>query len=191
MARDYRNLESYLNYLSRDIYEQPEDSGHTSMAAWVIDHWCSKLVGCHDVLDLGCGQGLCEPMFSHYGMNWKGVTLGPDYVVCERKGLNVVKEDFSFLPFPDNSFDLLFSRHSLEHSFSPVCSLLEWRRVTKQWVCIVVPDPAHYTVRGKNHISVLYRDQWVWLFELAKLKVIWESVADNEMRWMLEKVQDL
>jgi|SRR5690349_60542 len=188
--RNYAHLDNYLNVLQSDVYEQPEDSGHSKYAKEVIDRWCSKLVGCQTVLDLGCGSGFCEPMFARHRIVWKGVTLGPDYLVCEEKGLDVVKEDFNFLSFPDNSFDLLFARHSFEHTFSPLVSLMEWRRVTKQWVCIIVPNPANFTVRGKNHLSVLYSDQLKWLFEVAKLNLIWEDINDFEYRYMLEKVQD-
>lgn len=188
--RDYRNLDYYLNVLENSIYEQPEDEEHTAHAQNIIDMWCSKLLGCKSVIDLGCGQGMCKSMFERHDIVWKGVTLGPDYLVCKEKGLDVIKEDFNFLPFEENSFDLCFARHSFEHSFSPLMSLMEWRRVTKQWVCIVVPNPASFTVRGKNHFSVLYTDQLLWLFEVAKLKVLWTDISDFEYRYMLEKVQD-
>lgn len=192
MARDYRHLEHYLNILSNDIYEQPEDTGHTAYAKEVIDAWCSKLLSCKNVLDVGCGQGFCKPLFERLGIDWTGVTVGPDFIYClDNKVGPVYNEDFNFLPFYENSFDLVFSRHSIEHSFSPLFSLFEWRRVTKQWVCIVVPNPKHFTVRGKNHLSVLYDDQWKWLFEVSKLHMIWEHITDFEYRFMLEKVVDL
>lgn len=188
--RNYSNLDVYLNQLQDSIYEQPEDEGHTAQARDVIDRWCSKLVGCETVLDVGCGQGMCADMFARHKISWFGVTLGPDFLVCQDKKLNVGKQDFNFLEFRDNSMDLVFSRHSFEHSFSPLLSLMEWRRVTRQWVCIIVPNPKSFTVRGKNHFSVLYSDQLKWLFETAKLKLIWEEVSEFEMRYMLEKVQD-
>lgn len=188
--RNYRNLESYLNLLNQDIYAQPPDPVHTAQAQDVIDNWCSKLLGCESVLDLGCGQGICSSMFARHGIKWTGVTLGPDFLVCKDLGLNVHREDYNFLPFADNSFDLVFARHSLEHSFSPLFSLFEWRRVCKQWICIITPNPYSFTVRGKNHLSVLYADQMRWLFEVSHLNVIWENQSDFEFRYMLEKTHD-
>ena len=42
--------------------------------------------------------------------------------------------DYNFLEYPDNSFDLVFSRHSLEHSPFPVLTLMEWYRVARDFM---------------------------------------------------------
>ena len=53
---------------------------------------------------------------------------------------------------------------------------MEWRRVSNQWLGLVLPHPDHYTVRGKNHFNVLYNDQIMWLLECAGWKVIWDEI---------------
>lgn len=187
--RDYQNIERYLNELAGDIYEQPPDAGHTEMAQWVIDNWISSMSTCKTVLDVGAGQGFTQPMFAKLGMIWTGVTLGKDYLICKEMGLDIHNADMSFLPFNDNSFDLLFVRHTLEHSSMPLLSLMEFERVSKQWVCIILPDPNHYGYTGRNHYSVMTHVQLVWLAARAGLKPIWELIKDNEIRVMFEKGQ--
>jgi len=188
MSRNYKHVERYLNELLQDIYNQPPDEGHTNWARDVITGWCSKLVGCNTVLDIGCGAtGFCQPIFAEFGINWTGITLGDDYITCKNSGLNVYNSDMSFLPFEDESFDLVFARHSLEHSVMPLISLMEWHRVSKQWVCVILPKPEKFTYTGKNHYSIMPHVQLVWLAARAGLRPIWEKVTDDEIRVMFEK----
>jgi len=43
------------------------------------------------------------------------------------------------LPFKDKSIDFVLSSHVIEHFFDPIRALLEWERVSKRYVFIVVP----------------------------------------------------
>ena len=191
MARNYQNLERYINKLSEQIYEQPPDPGHTQWATEIIDKWISQMPTCKSILDVGCGQAFCKPLFEKYGKTWAGVTLGPDYLVCQQNGIEpVFNADFNFLDMIEKeSYDLVFSRHSLEHSFSTLISLSEWWRISAQWLCIITPSPLFWTVRGKNHLSVLYPDQLKWNFELTNWGIMWEDHTPEEDRWMLEKIR--
>lgn len=176
--RDYKNIDSYLNKLAGQIYRQPEDEGHSGLAYKVINHWMSRLTGCEKVLDLGCGEGFCAPFFETWGIEYEGVTLGDDYLFAKETGRNIRKMDFSFLDYSDKQFDLLFSRHSLEHSPFPLLTLMEWRRVSKQWLGVVVPAPEWYGYVGKNHYYVLNQEQWVNLMDNAGWNVIWNEVDE-------------
>ena len=175
--RNWNNHEIYLNELTEDIYPQPEAKDlHGALAKKVIDLWMSRLPDCKSVLDLGCGEALCQDLFQKWHASYEGVCLGEDYIVARDKGRNVKPMDFSFLEYPDDSFDLLFSRHSLEHSPMPLLTLMEWNRVSKQWLGLVVPAPEWYGVTGRNHYYVLYQNQWENLLENAGWKVIWRDV---------------
>jgi ubiquinone/menaquinone biosynthesis C-methylase UbiE len=43
------------------------------------------------------------------------------------------------LPFPDKSYDFVLSSHVIEHFYDPVKALLEWARVARKYLFIVVP----------------------------------------------------
>lgn len=174
--RDYRRVDHYLNVLLGDVYAQPEDAGHTALTKEFIDTRISRITTAHNVLDLGCGEGFAQPMFEELGMDYTGICLGQDYVEATRKGRNVLKMDFSFLDFPDKSFDLLYSRHSLEHSPIPLLTLMEWHRVSRAFLAVCVPAPEHYTYRGINHYFVFNEEQLENVFDCAGWHVMWHDL---------------
>lgn len=174
--RDFSHINSYIDRLYSDIYEQPEDIGHTRLAQKVVDHWCSRMTTCHSVLDVGCGQGMCQPMFERWGIGYTGIAIGEDVIRAQSLNRNVQVMDFSFLDFPDSSFDMIFSRHSLEHSPMPLLTLMEWERVAKNWLGIVLPAPEWYTYAGQNHYAVMNMEQIKNLLGVAGWRVMWEDV---------------
>lgn len=187
--RDYKRIELYLNSLLEDIYAQPPDEGHQWAIVDCAARWLSLLTGVNSILDVGCGQGQAIPVLKKYAGKVTGVTLGEDCGICQAKGFDVRQEDMSFLSFPDNSFDLVWARHTLEHSPMPLLTLMEWHRVSKQWLCLIVPDLEHFGPTGQNHYYVLRSDQWANLLERAGWHPIWEDNSNQmEYRFMCEKV---
>jgi ubiquinone/menaquinone biosynthesis C-methylase UbiE len=43
------------------------------------------------------------------------------------------------LPFSDKSFDFVISSHVIEHFYDPIKALLEWARVARKYIVVVVP----------------------------------------------------
>ena len=84
--RNWQNIDRYLTQLATDIYEQPEDPGHTALAQKVVDVWMSRMTSCKSVLDLGAGQGMCESMFKKWNVEYEGVALGLDVVKAQELG---------------------------------------------------------------------------------------------------------
>lgn len=159
----------YISRLYKQIYPQPEDAGHTAWAKYVIDTFCPLV---NTVLDVGCGTGFCEPLFLAKGIKYTGCTLGiEDLKEAGYRGRHVVSCDMSDLKFPDNRFDMIFARHTLEHSPMPVLTLMEWQRVAKK-LLLVMPAPEYWTYRGQNHYSVANKEQlWNW-FDVSGWEVI-------------------
>lgn len=177
--RDYKHIDRYLNQLYGDIYAQPEDGGHKDLAKKVVDFWMERMTTCHSVLDCGAGEGFCQPLFEHWGISYEGIAIGQDVTIAQNKGRNVKKMDFSFLDYPENSFDLVFSRHSLEHSPFPLLTLMEWYRVSRSWLGIVLPAPEWYTYKGLNHYSVMNKEQIENILDRAGWSVLWHDVDEQ------------
>lgn len=177
--RDYAQFDSYVNQLTADVYAQPADAGHTAWAQQAIATLCAIPRGMTNILDVGCGQGFLEPVFRARGLDWTGVTLGEDYQVAKAKGLKVHEADMTFLPFQDKSFDLIFARHVLEHSPFPVITLMEWKRVSRAggFLILIAPTPEYWTIRGRNHYSVLRKEHLWWLLERAG----WHPIHENQL----------
>lgn len=193
--RDYGYFDTYLDRLQEDIYPQPPDELQQQYGDDVINDWIRFLPDCTRVLDVGCGQGQFAQTFKNAGMTWQGITLGDDAQICWGNGLDVYQRDFSFLEiFPSERFDIIFARHCLEHSPFPVLTLMEWARVSRKYLCVVLPNPFGSIARshvgaykGQNHYSVMTGEHFLWLAQRAGWHKIKDYVNDFEMRFLLEK----
>lgn len=186
MNRNFGHINRYLNILLSDIYPQPQDEGHTKMAMEVFDKWILPTKLGKSVLDVGCGDtAFMRNPFEGVGMKYTPVSL-------KSTDPTILTMDFSFLEFDDESFDLVFARHALEHSPMPLLTLMEWYRVATSFLCLILPDPKHYGWVGRNHYAVMNKEQTISLAERAGWRVIWEDESEpTEIRLMFEKVRDI
>lgn len=185
MIRDYSNFDAHLNSLSEDVYEQPEDEGHLQLAYDMI-YWM-QAPSCHSVLDAGSGDGFCQPMFENKGMAYVGICLGSDGDIGRTMGHTLINMDYTFTNFPENTFDLVFARHSLEHSPFPLLTLMEWHRISNKYLGLVMPNPSHYTFTGRNHYSVAWPTQIAWWLRRAGWRIIQAKLFNTEFWFVCEK----
>jgi SAM-dependent methyltransferase len=185
--RDYTYIDQYLTELEEDVYPQPPDEEHTKQAKYVIDMWVADL-DIYDVLDVGCGEAFCQPFFEEYGIYYRGVCLGEDYDEAIELGRAVTKEDFHFLLDGQNTFDLVFARHVLEHSPMPLLALMEWHRVSRQYLILILPKPKFWLFLGRNHYSVVVASQARFLLDRAGWEILEEDHSHEwEYRFLCEK----
>ena len=112
------------------------------------------------VLEVGCGAGVDLARFAKGGAEVTGVDLAPSAIALaranfEQQGLQGRFEvaDGERLPFPDNSFDLVFAHGVVQYTANPRHLVAECRRVLK-------PD-GEAVFQVYNRIS--------WLNALSKL----------------------
>ncbi len=101
------------------------------------------------ILDLGTRDGYLVQLLSEHGFDAIGIELlGKVARFARKRGRNVVQMDMHNLRFPDAYFDLIISRHSLEHFLNHRQVLAECARVLKDdgFLFIVIPIE-----RGKPH----------------------------------------
>lgn len=184
--RNYLFFDRYLDELQQDIYEQAEDVGHTEMAKDIINKWMPLLPDVKTVVDMGCGTAFCSKFFFEYNVGYSGIDK-LDYPT-----LYVTTGDFTFSNIHDEVFDLVFSRHSLEHSPFPLITLMEWHRIAKKYLMLVVPNPSYYTYVGRNHYSVLNIRQCRWLLRRAGWQIIERDYSEHtELRFLCKKLPRL
>ncbi len=187
--RDYRHIDRYLDELSQDIYKQPADKGHINSARKVINEFASHLPANTTVLDVGCGEGFAQPMFEFLNMKYCGICLGDDFEEAKRLGRNVYEMDFSFTTFPDNNFDLIFSRHSLEHSPIPLLTLMEWHRIAKNWLLLVLPNPEYYGWFGRNHYFLMENLKQIrWWLRRSGWEILRHKKLEDELWFFCQKL---
>jgi len=69
-----------------------------------------------EVIDLGTRTGYAVELLKSAGYDAMGVEIEKEYVdYAVEKGLNVIVDDIMDSKLPSNKFDLVYSRHVLEH----------------------------------------------------------------------------
>jgi SAM-dependent methyltransferase len=105
----------------------------------VVD-FCLETGRAHRILDIGTGTGLFAESFSKHGLEVSGVDANPEMLTAARQ--YVPDGEFregtaEALPYPDNSFDLVFLGLVLHETDEPLKVLQETRRVARQRVGIL------------------------------------------------------
>lgn len=178
-------LNEFLERIERDTYPEPPTPGHTQITEQMLEALLTAypLAPGSRVLDVGCGQGVALELFQQRGFEATGVALGDEDVrAATAKGLRVFKMDQSFLDFEDDSFELIWSRHCLEHSIFPYFTLWGMRRVLKPGGGLYVEVPAPETSckheTNPNHYSVLPHGMWRELFERSGFDLLEAQTLD-------------
>ncbi|MBF0109385.1 MAG: class I SAM-dependent methyltransferase [Magnetococcales bacterium] len=196
-------IKSFLQHLRADIYPEPSGEPHPTITKQMIKQLAETgiILPGQRILDAGCGHGLALEEFARHGVDALGITLGPEAEQCRQRGLDVRDMDVSFLEFDTAFFDLIWCRHTLEHSFSPLLTLYGFYRTLKNdgrlYVEVPAPDTACHHEKNPNHYSVLGKSMWSSLFAKSGFILEWtgdfsfETAAGSDLYWsfMLRKKQ--
>ena len=84
------------------------------------------------ILEMGCGRGEFLNEFTKLGMNGFGIDLSNFAEnFCENAEIKVVDISRDSIPYPDNSFDVFFSKSFIEHFYYPEKVFEEAYRILK------------------------------------------------------------
>jgi len=123
------------------------------------------------ILDLGCGRGRSRALFEavNPAIRWVGVDIINSPEVGGRAATipGMVAFDGVRLPFPDASFDVVFTQQVLEHVRHPEPLLAEALRVL---------TPAGEMIGSTSHLEP-YHSHSLWNFTPFGLKVIAEEAG--------------
>ncbi|MCH8741950.1 methyltransferase domain-containing protein [Patescibacteria group bacterium] len=148
------------------------------------------------ILDLGCGRGVLTNAIKNY---FQAKVVGVDI-----KDQRIVK-NFPFriyngekLPFPDNSFDIVFLSYVLHHTEDPKKVISEAKRVTKKKIIIFedLPEGIFGILMSKFHhtaYSVIFnhkafhrktRKGWEKSFNELDLRVVSSKRIKKWIVWL-------
>jgi SAM-dependent methyltransferase len=139
-----------------------------------------------DVLDVACGPGLLACAFAAHARHVTGIDLTPAMIeqaqfLQRSKGLvNLVWKvgDVLSLPYPDDTFSVVFTRYSFHHLLDPKAVLAEMVRVARPGGRVVVVDV--YTTSPEqaeeyNHVEKLRDPSHVRALGLDELEALFRS----------------
>lgn len=194
---DIVKLRFYYEYILGQVYDEGESPFHKQITEDVVKKFIDPLELPLDayILDLGCGPGFfLDEMKTRGYTNSLGVTLSPDdYDLCNANGHQARKSDINFLEELDESVDLIFCRHAIEHSPFPYITLLEYNRVLKphgkMYIEVPAPDSERIHENNKNHYSILGDAMWSSLlvrsgFDVNKFTYSCEVSNKNGDNWI-------
>jgi SAM-dependent methyltransferase len=177
----------------------PGNELHQLMAK---EFWAEVPKDFSSILDVGCSDGYMVKVFKEGGKKSAGINdtlMAVDRAFIEQNGLDVRQGDMHNINFRDASFDAVWCRHSLEHSFAPLQVLAEINRVLKPngYLFGVLPPPPNPPDPFPDHWHQIPEYQFRYLlescnFEVLKMWTAWFSHQrenDNlEIRAICRKV---
>lgn len=133
-----------------------------------------------EVLVVGCGSGAEAGALARYlRAETTGIDISPAEFDRERAAPAQLKQmDAEALEFPEATFDLVFSFHSLEHMAHPDQALTEMRRVLQERGTYIVGTPNSQRLLGYVGSPVSLRTKIAW--NIHDLRVRAQGEWSNE-----------
>jgi hypothetical protein len=123
------------------------------------------------VLELGAGSGRDLPLLRARGAHAAGVELHLP-IIPPGGAEPIVNGQLEELPFRSGVFDLVTSRHVMEHASSPALALAEVRRVLRPGGFVAAITPHFFPDPEPAHVSVLSEGEWRARYEEAGFEVV-------------------
>lgn len=167
--RDYNRLAKHLQALENSVYPEPELKYHEKFIDNAFGHFVEK-GSFKNALDVGCGTGYTLNKFKAAGIKATGITMSEHEVTAQNFiGNDARLMDMNFLDFNDGEFDLVWCRHSLEHSVMPLIALMEFNRVLQPngHLYVEVPSDNVIHMENLNHYTLFSDYAWQMLFRKA------------------------
>lgn len=148
------------------------------------------------ILVIGAGDGGEVKLLKEKGYDVTGTTLhwSDKKFAKNFYGVDLSIEDMHDMSFTHETFDGVYSNHSLEHSVSPLIALFEIKRVLKKngKLYINVPQSGTGNETGIQHYSVLTETLWKHLLDIVGFKNIqvYSESGNTIMKAIKDKYRD-
>jgi SAM-dependent methyltransferase len=160
--------------LPEDCMRMPSNELHQLMAQ---EFWQEVPKDFSRILDIGCSDGYMVKIFKDSGKDAVGINdffYPTNKLFIDENNLQVHEMDMHCMDFEDGSFDAIWCRHTLEHSFAPLQVLSEISRVLKDngYLFAVLPPPPDPPEPYEGHWHQIPQYQFKYLLELCNFTVI-------------------
>ena len=122
------------------------DPRHPTARAFVLpklNHICNRIADIGSVLDVGAGNGTFTYYWRRRAPLVEGLELSRN-LIAQSPCKDIIRQGNAYdLPYPDDSFDMVFESNLLHHVAHPLRVLSEMRRVARRYVICVEPNRAN------------------------------------------------
>lgn len=171
---DRHFYESFWSHYSTDLHTQLSihRESRRPLHRLLAQHLPAS--GTARILEVGCGTALdsCLLAQARSGMEAFALDLSQQAVAIAQRnaaqlGLPVrtLAADLTALPFPGESFDLVFSQGVLEHFTDPLPAVREQARVLRAGGVLVVDVPQKYNLYTLGKRRAMQAGRWPWGWE--------------------------
>lgn len=133
-----------------EVFYDPTIKPLTSYPGYLAEYlaYRFRIIANAKILDAGCGRGDFLRAFAGAGLDAAGLDF-PDKLGTCRQGFTIQQANFETdrFPFPDDTFDVVFSKSVIEHLHKPDNFLREIWRVLKPAGRIIIMTPDWQTQR--------------------------------------------
>ncbi|MBI4301398.1 MAG: class I SAM-dependent methyltransferase [Chloroflexi bacterium] len=124
-------------------------------------------------LELGSAWGRAFAQLEKHYPKVIGIDLHhPSVKAGVHLGYKIVLGLIEYLPFKDNSFDLVVSRHTMEHTYDVNKTLADIKRILKPNGIIATVTPHFSPDPEPAHLTQLTMNEWVELYENLGFQVL-------------------
>jgi hypothetical protein len=192
-------------------------SRKTGMTTKLFDQFVTETKQFADTVSYGFSKSKarsCQWIAKYIKSGWKGVDVGGTEYLCKLladKGCDITFFDIIKPSSPDvksvqddminvgehfesRSLDFITTRHTLEHSLSPLFQLWCYNRLLKDSgrLFVVVPQHSKKWVWLRTHHNCLPRENWIMLFYRAGFGIVqstagsWKPNNPEFIEWRFE-----
>jgi len=188
-------ITSSLHYGYRDKNHKGREAEIINMNRFIIE--IAKIKVDDKVLDIGCGVGGTAMMIAkRYGVSVVGLNINEMQIERARKSIQdanlddrikIVNGDFTNIPFPDESFDVVIGVESTPHANDKKAVLTEVYRVLKKGGRFAnssyLLTKNEYKRHEKRHLDLFINGWFMTLIHGDKFKGILEEIGFNNINF--------
>ncbi|PIP15084.1 hypothetical protein COW98_01770 [Candidatus Roizmanbacteria bacterium CG22_combo_CG10-13_8_21_14_all_35_9] len=155
-------VKTYNQYKKQQLtdycsFESENQKWETGQERYIKKSFC-KIPRDFMIADIACGDGIGLRQFKKLGFkNIIGVDFNQKKIsIAKKVGYKVVKADMhKLIFFKDNTFDIIYSSHTLEHAFRPAKVIKEFYRIMKigGMLYVILPYPDTNFLNEEAHGS--------------------------------------
>jgi len=167
MTEDHNRIkaEEALHPETANTRENLDDAAYRVMLAGI-----PKVEMC---LELGSASGGQWHVLGEWATGLTGIDLfEPAVLNSQKEGKNIHLGFIEEMPFPDDSFDLVCSRHVMEHVADIQVALAGIKRVLRPGGFVAAATPHYFPDVEPAHIQQLRLEEWVKEYEKAGFTIV-------------------